>query len=257
MARELSAAAITAGLKTTLIGQKISYYHSLPSTMDAARREILQGAAAGTVIIAGEQTRGRGRRQRTWLTPAGNIALSIILFPDIKALPYLIMIASLAAAQSIETITGVKTQIKWPNDVLVNGKKVCGILTENEVKGKATSSIIGIGINIDLKVADYAEIADTAASLKSLPNKDDLRVQLIRSLLTQFERLYLQLPDGKSIFEAWRNRLVTLGQKVKATAGNQIIEGTAESVDASGALAIRGADGTLTRVVAGDVTLRR
>ena len=255
---ELSAAAITAGLKTTLIGQKINYYHSLPSTMDAARREILHGAAAGTVIIAGEQTKGRGRRQRTWLTPAGNIALSIILYPDIKALPYLIMIASLAAAQSIETDTGVKTQIKWPNDILIDGMKVCGILSENEVKGnKISFSIIGIGINIDLNVADYAEIADTAASLKSEPGKGDLRVQLIRSLLNEFERLYLQLPDGKSIFEAWRERLVTLGQKVKATTGNQIIEGTAESVDANGALAIRQSDGMLTKVVAGDVTLRR
>jgi BirA family biotin operon repressor/biotin-[acetyl-CoA-carboxylase] ligase len=167
------------------------------------------------------------------------------------------MIASLAAAQSIETVTAMKTQIKWPNDILVNGKKVCGILIENEVKGnKAAFSIIGIGINIDLKVADYTEISDTAASLKNESGKDDLRPPIIRTLLTEFEKLYLQLPEGQPIFEAWRDKLVTLGKKVRAISGSQIIEGIAESVDESGALMIRGTDGTLTRVVAGDVTLR-
>ena len=119
--------------------------------------------------------------------------MSIILYPDIASLPYLIMIASLAVVHSIEAVTGLKTQIKWPNDILIDGKKVCGILIENEVKGnKVIYSIIGIGINIDLNVADYAEISNTATSLKSKSGKD-LRVKLIRSLLTEFERLYLML----------------------------------------------------------------
>ena len=256
MAKDLSPSAIAAGLKTAFIGQNIIYHRSLPSTMDEARREIRRGAVAGTVIIAGEQTGGRGRLNRTWLSPPGNIALSIILYPDITAVPYLIMIASLAAAQSIETVTGRKTQVKWPNDILIDGKKVCGILIENEVKwNKVAFSIIGIGINVDLNVADFSEISDTAASLKTKSDKDDLRVKIIRSLLTEFERLYLQLPEGKSIFKAWRARLVTLGQKVRATSGSWTMEGMAESVDESGALIIREADGTLTKVVAGDVTL--
>jgi len=255
--KELSAPLITSGLKTTLIGQNVLYYPSLSSTMDTARREIKQGANEGTVIIAGEQTGGRGRLKRAWLSPRGNIALSIILYPDITALPYLIMIASLAAVQSIETAAGIKTQIKWPNDILIDGKKVCGILIENEVKGnKVSSSIIGIGINVDLDVAGFSEIADTAASLTSKREKHDIRIKMIKALLTEFERLYLLLPDGKSIFEAWRARLATLGQRVRATSGNLTIEGIAEGVEESGALAIRGADGVVSKVVAGDVTLR-
>lgn len=255
--KELSAAAITRGLKTRIIGREVLYYASLPSTMDAAREEALKGAKEGTVVIAGEQTGGRGRLKRVWLSPEGNIALSIILRPEIKTLPYLVMIASLASAQSIESAAGVKADIKWPNDVLIGGKKVGGILIENELRGnRAAFSIVGIGINIDLRAADYAEIAATAASLKEAPGKNDLRIRIIKALLEEFDRLYLQLPDGNPIYRAWRNRLVTLGKKVRAQSGSQVIVGTAEAVDEVGALMIREEDGRLTRVVAGDVTLR-
>jgi BirA family biotin operon repressor/biotin-[acetyl-CoA-carboxylase] ligase len=257
MAKELSPAAITRGLMTRFIGQKIIYFQSLPSTMDTAREEARRGAPEGTVIIAGEQTGGRGRMQRAWLSPRGNIALSIILYPDIASLPYLIMMASLAVAHSIESATGLKTQIKWPNDILIGGKKVGGILIENEVKGnKVAYSVTGIGINVDLKTTDYNEISTTATSLKAETNKAVPKIKLITSLLTEFERLYLLLPDTKPIYKAWRDRLVTLGEKVRATSGNQTIEGIAEAVDESGALMIRGENGKLTKVVAGDVTLR-
>jgi BirA family transcriptional regulator, biotin operon repressor / biotin---[acetyl-CoA-carboxylase] ligase len=258
---EFDIAAFKNSLKTKVIGQQILYYPSLPSTMDTALEKTRQGAEEGmvpegTVIIAGEQTKGRGRLKRNWLSPKGNIALSIILRPDITSMPYLIMIASLAAAGSIESVTGQKTQIKWPNDILIMGKKVCGILIENEVKGnKLDFSVIGIGINTDLDVSVHDEIADTAISLKS-PANNDLRLKLISTLLTRFEELYLTLPDGKPIFNDWRDRLVTLGKKVKATWGTEVIEGVAEDVDETGTLTIRGADGTLTKVVAGDVTLR-
>ncbi|MFA5308607.1 MAG: biotin--[acetyl-CoA-carboxylase] ligase [Dehalococcoidales bacterium] len=253
--KELSATAITAGLKTRVIGQRLVYFPSLASTMDTARDEVRRGATEGTVVMAGEQMGGRGRLKRNWVSPSGNIALSIILYPDVKAIPYLIMIASLAAARSIEGATGLKTGIKWPNDVLIEGRKVSGILIENEVKGNKAASVTGIGINIDLNAADYPEIADTAASLKS-SGKADFRVEIIRALLTEFERLYLTLPDGKPIFEAWRGRLATLGEKVRATGGGETIEGVAEDADESGALWIRGAEGRLTKVVAGEVTLR-
>ncbi|MBN1161112.1 MAG: biotin--[acetyl-CoA-carboxylase] ligase [Dehalococcoidales bacterium] len=256
--KELTAETIKRGLKTRCIGREVIYYTSLPSTMDAARDEALKGAKEGTVIIAGEQTGGRGRLQRAWLAPKGNVALSIILHPDIKSLPCLIMIASLSVVRSIESIASVKAGIKWPNDVLIGGKKTGGILIENEVVGnKVAFSIVGIGININLKVDDYNEIAETATSLKKESGKDDLRINIIRSLLEELERLYLSLPEGKPIYEAWRDRLVTLGKNVKAQSGSQVIEGIAEAVDESGALVIRGEDGRLTRVVAGDVTLRK
>jgi len=257
MVKDLSAAAITKGLKTRKIGRNVIYLPRAVSTMDIARQEALKGAAEGAVVVAGEQTGGRGRLKRSWLAPQGNIALSIILYPDIESLPYLIMIASLAVVNSIESVTGLKAGIKWPNDILIDGKKVCGILIENEVRGnKVTYSIVGIGINIDLKVTDHAEIATTATSLKNESGKDDLRNKIIRALLTEFKRLYLKLPDGKVIYEIWRDRLVTLGKKIRAESGNKIIEGVAEAVDEDGALVIREEDGKLTKVVAGDVTLR-
>jgi BirA family biotin operon repressor/biotin-[acetyl-CoA-carboxylase] ligase len=244
---------ITRGLRTKFIGRKIVYFPTLPSTMDAAREAARGGAEEGTVIIAGEQTAGRGRLNRQWISPPGNIAMSIILYPAISSLPYLIMIASLAAVHAMEAVAGVKSQIKWPNDILIDGKKVGGILIENEVRGdKVDYSIIGIGINIDLEVAAHPGISSTAISLHG----KDRRVKIIRSLLAEFERLYLRLPHARSIFEAWRKRLVTLGQKVRATSSNEAVEGIAESVDESGALMIREANGTLTKVVAGDVTLR-
>jgi BirA family transcriptional regulator, biotin operon repressor / biotin---[acetyl-CoA-carboxylase] ligase len=256
MAEDLSPFLIIQGLKTECIGREIAYYPSLPSTMDAARDKARAGVLEGTVIIAGEQTAGRGRLKRSWLSPKGNIALSIIIHPDIATLPYLIMVASLAVVQSIESVTGQKTRIKWPNDILIGGKKVCGILIENELKGnKAAYSIIGIGINTNLNTAEHDEIARTATSLKN-PADADLRLKLVISLLTEFEKLYVQLPNGKDIFKAWRDKLATLGKRVKATWGDQIIEGVAQDVDESGALLVRGNDGEVTKVVGGDVTLR-
>ncbi len=256
MIKALSPSSITRGLKTNFIGRKVIYYPTLNSTMNTARQAARKGAIAGTVIIAGEQTAGKGRLKRAWLSPHGNIAMSIVLYPDIASLPYLIMIASLAVSSSIEKVAGLKTQIKWPNDILIDGKKVCGILIENELIGdRIAYTIIGIGINVDLKADVYPEISATAISLE-IQTGQDLRIKIIRSLLTEFERLYLKLPDGRPIYEAWRDSLITLGKKVRATSDHGIIEGIAESLDESGALWIRGEDGKLTRIVAGDVTLR-
>jgi BirA family biotin operon repressor/biotin-[acetyl-CoA-carboxylase] ligase len=118
----LSSALITTNLGTRFIGQKVIYHPRLTSTMAVARRVARQGAAEGTVVVADEQTAGKGRLKRLWLSPRGSIALSIILYPDMSYLPYLMMLASLAVARSIEAITGLKTQLKWPNDVLINDK---------------------------------------------------------------------------------------------------------------------------------------
>jgi BirA family biotin operon repressor/biotin-[acetyl-CoA-carboxylase] ligase len=243
-------------LNTRFIGKNIVYFPRLPSTMDAARDEARHGAAAGTVVIAGEQTGGRGRLQRAWFTPPGNVAFSIVLYPGLADLPYLIMVASLAVARAIENLAGLKTQIKWPNDVFINGKKVSGILVESDVRaGKVAFAVVGIGINVRLRPADIDDIAATATSLEN-EGVGASPFELARSVLEEFERLYLNLPDGTKIFTAWRERLVTLGKKVAARSWQSVIDGIAEDVDTSGALLIRRVDGTLERVVAGDVTLK-
>lgn len=253
----LSSDAITKDLATRFVGQRVIYYSSLTSTMEVARQEARQGAVAGTVIVADEQTAGRGRLKRSWLSPGGNIALSIILYPSLAYLPFLIMLASLAVAHSIEAVTGLKPQIKWPNDVLVKGRKVCGILIKSDVQGNTVNyTIIGIGINVSLRLADFPEIQPIATSLSAELGRDVSRLSVIRYLLVEIERLYLALLAGGSIYQEWRARLVTLGKRVRATTGETIYEGVAESVARDGSLLLRGLDGNLTRIVAGDVTLR-
>lgn len=253
----LSAAAISRDLETRFVGQRVIYYPSLTSTMEVARREAQQGAAEGTVIVADEQTAGKGRLKRAWLSPGGNVALSLILYPALANLPSLIMLASLAVVHSIEAVTGLKSQVKWPNDVLINGRKVSGILIENDVQANTVNyTIIGIGININLRLADFPEILPVATSLGAELGRDVSRLSVIRCLLVEIERLYLVLSVGGSVYEEWRDSLVTLGKRVRATTGETIYEGVAESVDRDGSLRLRGWDGSLTRIVAGDVTLR-
>ena len=253
----LSAALITDGLKTRFVGQRTIYYPSLTSTMETAKQEAQQGAEEGTAVIADEQTTGRGRLKRVWLSPKGNIALSVILRPSIACLPSLIMLASLAAMHSIDAITGLKPQLKWPNDVLISGKKVCGILIESKIQADtADYAIIGIGVNVNLRLADFPEIVAIATSLSHELRREVPRLKLIQRLLVEIERLYLALSAGESLYEEWQSNLVTLGKRVRVKSGETAHEGIAESVARDGSLLLRCLDGSLTRILAGDVTLR-
>jgi BirA family biotin operon repressor/biotin-[acetyl-CoA-carboxylase] ligase len=253
----LSAADITHGLATSFIGQEVSCYPSLPSTNDMAKGKARQGAKEGAVIIAGEQTAGRGRMGRGWLSPRGSIAFSIILYPPLAYLPSLIMVASLAVANAIEQVTGLKAQLKWPNDVLVNNKKVCGILIESDVRGgRVDYAVMGIGLNANINPAQFPQIAPFATSLSRELGRDISRRELIRSLLIEAERLYLALP-GDWVFRQWRDRLSTLGKRVRVSSGEATYTGIAESVANDGSLLLRQPDGNLVKIVAGDVTLRQ
>jgi BirA family biotin operon repressor/biotin-[acetyl-CoA-carboxylase] ligase len=254
----LSAASITDNLETRFIGQRVICYPRLASTMEVAKREAARREAAeGTVIIADEQTAGKGRLKRIWLSPKGNIALSVILYPDVAYLPSLIMVASLAVVHSIETVTGLKSQVKWPNDVLINSRKVCGILIESDVKGNMVDyAIIGIGVNINLRLSDFPDIASTATSLSLERGREVSRLDVIRQLLVEIERLYSVLLTGGSIYEEWRDSLVTLGRRVSVNSGETIYDGIAESATIDGSLLLRRSDGSLTKIVSGDVTLR-
>ncbi len=250
-------AAITNNLETRFIGQRVIYYPSLTSTMEVAKREAQQGAVEGTTIIADEQTAGKGRMKRLWLSPRGSIALSVVLYPDVAYLPSLVMLASLAVVHSIEAVTGLEAQVKWPNDVLIRGKKVCGILVESELRRDTVNyAIVGIGVNVNLRLVDFPEILPIATSLSDELGREVSRLELIRRLLVEIERLYLALPVGESIYEEWRDRLITLGRRVIVNWGTTSYEGIAESVASDGSLLLRHADGSLIKIVAGDVTLR-
>jgi len=253
----LSPASITNNLDTRFIGQRVIYYPSLASTMEVAKREAQQGAVEGTIIIADEQTAGRGRIKRAWLSPKGNIALSIILYPSMAYLSSLIMLASLAVVHSIEAATGLKSQLKWPNDVLIKGRKVCGILIKSKVRrGIVDYAIIGIGVNVNLRLSNFPEIQSTATSLSDELGGDVSPLAVLRHLLVEMERLYLALQGGVSVYEEWRDSLVTLGKRVCVKWGDAVYEGIAESVARDGSLLLRQSDGSLTKIVAGDVSLR-
>ena len=253
----LSPTAITDSLETHFIGQRVIYYPRLSSTMVVAKRQAQQGATEGTVVIVDEQTGGKGRIRRAWLSPKGSIALSIILYPSLAYLSCLIMVASLAVVHCIAAITGLKSQIKWPNDVLVNGKKVCGILIESDVRGDIVDyAIIGIGVNVNFKLSDFPEIPSTATSLSDELGRNISRLDMIRYLLAETERFYLALPAGESVYQEWRDKLVTLGKKVQVTSDRTTYRGVAESVASDGSLLLRQSNGSLTKIVAGDVTLR-
>ena len=253
----LSETLITSNLKTRFVGQRTIYYPTLTSTMETARQEAQQGAEEGTVVITDQQTAGRGRLKRIWLSPRGNIALSVILRPKMTHLHSIVMLSSLALAHSIEAVTGLKPQLKWPNDLLIKGKKVCGILIESKIQADTVDyAIIGIGINVNLRLADFPEILPVATSLFHELGTEVAPVTLVRHLLVEIERLYLALQAGESIYEEWRDNLVTLGQQVRVTSGESTEEGTAESVARDGSLLLRRPDGSLTRVLSGDVTPR-
>jgi BirA family biotin operon repressor/biotin-[acetyl-CoA-carboxylase] ligase len=224
--------------------------------MEVARLEAQKGAEEGTVVVLGRQTAGRGRLKRLWLSPEGSVALSIILRPHSSCLPSLVMLASLAVVYSVKEVSGLESQIKWPNDVLIGNKKVSGILIENAWHQKNVDyAVIGIGVNANFKASDFPEIAATATSLADELGRTVSRLGLIRQLLVELDRLYLAIKGGGSVFEEWRSRLVTLGKKIKVKTGDNTYHGFARSVEADGSLILQLSDGELVRIVAGDATL--
>lgn len=243
---------------TRIVGSQIVNYNSVSSTMDVARSLAIAGAREGTVVVAEEQTAGRGRLSRRWLAPPGSsLLLSVILKPPPSKLSALSMMAALAVSRSIEQATGLAASIKWPNDVLLGGKKVCGILIESDMVKEAVNwAIIGIGINVNLDVSSLPGLETPATSLSSALGHQVSRPELLHTLLQELDELYQLLLQGQPVQQHWLERLDTLGKEVTVRQGDRIERGVAESVDEQGRLLLRRADGSLTMIVAGDVTLR-
>lgn len=255
---DLSPASLRRRLRTKLIGQNILYYAVTSSTMDMAKQAIRDGAGEGTIVITDHQTAGRGRLGREWLSPPeSSILLSIVLQPKRDELPRLNMAACLAVAQSIEKLTGLRPTIKWPNDVLIDGKKVSGVLIESDFQGDSVNyAIVGMALNVNLDPSSIPEISETATSLKELLGRGVSRLEVLESLLSEFEELYSALRRGEPIDKEWRRRLETLGKEITVRCGQDVREGYAESVDEDGNLLLRLEDGSLVTITAGDVTLK-
>ncbi len=168
------------------------------------------------------------------------------------------MLASLAVVHAIERVIGFKGEIKWPNDVLIGGKKVCGILIENEVrKSTLVYAIIGIGINVNMHLGDFPAISAIATSLSDEFGEEISRLEMVRQLLIAMDELYRELTTGEVIYEQWGSKLITLGKTVRVQMGDTVIEGLAESADKDGSLLVRQQGGSLSKIVAGDATILR
>jgi BirA family biotin operon repressor/biotin-[acetyl-CoA-carboxylase] ligase len=221
-------------------------------TVDSTNKYALErlGALADrTVIIAEEQTAGRGRLNRTWLSPRGeNIYCSIIL-KEQKNNPLLTILAALAAAQTIRGY-GLAARLKWPNDVLVNGKKICGALAESNSQGL----VLGLGVNINMSAENLAALDQPATSLRAETGQIHDREKFLRELLEKLFAFYEQAQNAgfAKLVETWQNELDLAGKKVKIQTVQQEVYGTVIQVDKTGALLVATAQG-VEKVLAGDV----
>ena len=238
---------------------QIVYLESVDSTNRFAREMAKAGAADGTLVVANEQTGGRGRRGRGWISPAGEgIFMSLILRPDIalEDAAKLSLVTALAVANAIERVTGLDARIKWPNDIVCGGRKVCGMLLEMDVaEGRLESVVAGIGINVH-QMQFPEEIQNTAASLDLLLGRRISRKEVIHAFLAAFDEAMALSKDDARFMQAYRERSATLGQRVQVIATNETFVGTAVDLTQSGTLIVEDEEGQRREVLAADVSVR-
>lgn len=248
-------------LTTTFMGNTIHYFSTVSSTNTEAKRLANEGCPEGTIVLAEEQQSGRGRLSRGWFSPfAQGIWLSIVLrpkFPPQEA-PKCTLLAAVAVARAIQAL-GVNCGIKWPNDILYNGKKLVGILTEMNAEMDAINYVvIGVGINVNTPINEFPEeLCDIATSLSATLGRPISRPDLLIAVLSELESLYtLASEQGFSpIFTEWRKLSATLGKEVDVFGINRNFSGIALDIDEDGALVVETTTG-IEKVVAGDVSIR-
>lgn len=252
-------------LGTRRLAREIVWRDETGSTNDLARQLADAGAAHGTVVMAGHQTAGRGRRGREWVsTPGDNLYVSAVLRPSLptERAAELVFVAAVALADAF-TQTGAQARIKWPNDVELGDRKACGILSELAVDAQARLRwvVLGIGVNVNTPPEAFSgELADRATSLRTHLGRTVDPAPLASAIFDHLEHWLDRLErDGFApVLDAWRTRTSTLGADVRATVDSRDVTGRAEDVDPTGALLVRTPDGKLERIVAGEVTrLRR
>ncbi len=248
---------LRSGLYTAVIGRSVRFYQSTGSTMDDAAQWAHDGADEGTVVVAETQTASRGRMGRRWISDEGNLYFSVLFRPEPDALPLLSPLAGVAVARSIRQVAGLHPAIKWPNDIMIEGRKVAGILAESALSGAHVNySVVGIGVNVALDVSADPEIAATATSLNHASGSEIDRPELLRRILQHMDARYLDLKRGRSPIAEWRRWLDTLGHRVTVTHHGATNTGLAEDIDEHGNLLLRTEAGELLTLTAGDITLR-
>lgn len=246
---------------TRWLGNTFYCYEEITSTNTEAARLAEEGAPHGTVVVSEIQTRGKGRRGRQWTSEKGEgIWFSLILKPDIlpdKASP-LTLVAALAVVKAIKRVAGIKTLIKWPNDVVVSGKKVCGILTEMSAQAGAVNHIV-VGIGINVKKREFPpELAFRATTLEGEGAKPFKRAELLLAVLWEFEHyydLYLKTQDMELLFTEYNSYLVNINRPVRVLDPAGEFQGVARGINRRGELLVA-REGEIIPVSSGEVSVR-
>jgi len=253
---------ITSNLKTKIIGKQAYYFDSIESTQNQALKMANDPANNGVVIVASKQTGGRGRSGRKWISPEGGIWISIILKPkfDISITTLFPIASALALAIAIEKTFSITPELKWPNDLTINGKKIAGMLVDVSLESnKIESLVLGVGVNFNVNVKEIEKtLRDTpnfygVASLSD--HKTDVKpIQLVQAFLIELEKTYnsLNAKQTKKIISEWSKRSSTIGKNVVINTIDEKIKGKAVKIDEDGALVISD-NGKTSRIIAGDV----
>lgn len=250
------------GLQTKRVGRGIVFSHEVTSTNDLAKKLAALGAEDGTVIVAEIQTCGRGRLNRKWISPNGGLWFSIILRPSAKPsdASKLVFVAGLAVAKTLRELYDLDISTKWPNDVLTNGRKICGILAEMNSSRKETNYVVlGVGVNANFRAKILPEkLWENATSLRTELGRDVNLEQLFRTLLEKLESTHdILFHQGFTrVLADWKTFARFLGGQIQLTDANEKWVGLALDVDVDGSLILALGDGTKKRFLTGDVSLR-
>ncbi|AUB56046.1 biotin--[acetyl-CoA-carboxylase] ligase [Methanobacterium subterraneum] len=251
---------IQLNLTTKYIGQEIYHYSEVDSTNNVAKELAEKGAVEGTIVIAESQRRGKGRRGKKWLSPSGGVWMTIILRPDIPTsqAPLLTLLTGVAVAETLTHECGLDVGIKWPNDILIGDKKVCGILTEAIArKGGLDYVVVGIGIDLNVDVDEFPpDLRKGATSLKNELEKEIPGEKLVQNFLLNFENLYQNFKEGQlsEILNQWRSLSTTIGSTVEVKKRGGTIRGEAVGITRDGILILEMDDGSLQKIISGECT---
>jgi len=255
---------VEVGLDTEIVGASVVSFDCVPSTIDAASSLAQEGAREGTVVVAESQSGARGRLGRKWSSPGGvGIWTSIILRPSIppRDAPKLTLLAAVAVATVLGEQYGLDAYIKWPNDVLAKGRKICGALTELVAEQDAVRYVItSFGLNVNQTPSKFpAEVREIATSMRIESGKRLDRPEVFRRVLREFDSLYADFKahGGGNLLDRWRGLSGTLGKRVKVQLREGQIEGVAKDVDDDGSLILDVGGGRLKSIAYGDVTILR
>ncbi len=247
-----------------VIGRDIQVFQQTTSTNDIVERLARDGVPEGVVVFAESQTKGRGRLGRKWVSPSGRgLWFSLLLRPPWppSQVTQITITAAVSLSRAVSRVTGIYPEIKWPNDLLHDGKKFAGILTELSAEPEMVRHVVvGIGMDVNVDEADFPEdVRELATSLRAVTGRAVDRARLATQILRELDADYARLLLGRfdEISSEWMERCQTIGREVSITMGGRQLVGRAEALDVDGALLVRSEHGRLERVVGGDVRVGR